>query len=189
MYKENLICKLIFLTLFSISSLGAMESPNNRPREMQRQTDLGAAVRMNNLEAARKIFQEGPLNVNFVHPFGAIHRHTTEDRIRRGQPVLEEYYEDLTPLMWAAYKGNQEMVELLLQAGARVDLKNPQGLTASDIAIAMDHPEIAKLIKEKTTMKYSSLHEQVAHEILEMEGGPEAIEGIKEIIPPIKKNK
>ena len=40
----------------------------------------------------------------------------------------------MTPLMWAAYKGNAEMVKLLLSKGADVNLKNSKGKTALDLS-------------------------------------------------------
>lgn len=168
----NLI-NMVF-SLVSISFIGAMESPQQtRKNEMRRQSALGAATRQSNLPMVRKILQEGPLDVNFSEPIGV-------------NDASGNMYFDLTPLMWAAHHGHQQIVELLLKAGARADLKNPAGLTAYDIAIAVNHPEIAKLIKEKTSLRYPSLREQALHEVSKLEGGPEFIEQMKESLPASK---
>ncbi len=52
-----------------------------------------------------------------------------------------------TPLMLAAEQGRAEMVRYLVSAGAVVDAKNDDGITAHDAARAANHPEIAELLR------------------------------------------
>ena len=40
-----------------------------------------------------------------------------------------------TPLMWAAFRGNLPMLELLLSEGAKKDLEDNEGLNCFDIAV------------------------------------------------------
>ena len=40
-----------------------------------------------------------------------------------------------TPLMWAAFRGNLTVLELLMQKGADKDLEDHEGLNAFDIAV------------------------------------------------------
>ncbi len=165
--------KMIFATmLISFSFIDAMELPQNNINT--RQSALGAAVRKNDLGEVEKILLEGQLDVNFSEPFGS-------------KDAAGNLYYALTPLMWAAFYGNLPIAELLLKAGARVDLKNPYGLTASDIAIARSHPLIAQLIKERTSFKYRSLREQALQELSKIEGGTQFLEEMKEEFPPVEK--
>src|SRR5690554_500841 len=52
----------------------------------------------------------------------------------------------MTPLHAAAKNGNIEMLILLLEKGALVDLKNDAGKTASELAFEKGHQEIAKIL-------------------------------------------
>ena len=52
----------------------------------------------------------------------------------------------MTPLHAAAKNGNIEMLILLLEKGALVDIKNDQGKTASDLAFEKGHREIAQIL-------------------------------------------
>ncbi len=51
-----------------------------------------------------------------------------------------------TVLMIAARKGEYDLVELYVQHGADIDLKNNQGLTALDIAKKLGHDDIVKYL-------------------------------------------
>ncbi len=52
-----------------------------------------------------------------------------------------------TALMLAAEHGRADMVRYLVSAGAEVDAKNDDGITAHDAARAANHPEIAELLR------------------------------------------
>lgn len=53
----------------------------------------------------------------------------------------------MTPLHWAVQNGHTEMVELLLQNGAHVNLKNKFELTPQDIAYQINKLEIVELLQ------------------------------------------
>jgi ankyrin repeat protein len=74
-------------------------------------TMLGRAILNNEVEMARMLLARGA-NVNSVDKLG------------------------MTPLLWASAIdfGDAEMIDLLLEAGARTDARNKDGLTALDIA-------------------------------------------------------
>ena len=60
-----------------------------------------------------------------------------------------------TPLMIAAAWGTSELVELLLEHGADIGLKNNKGLTAKEIAQSMKHPslEVLKLYEQSDLLE------------------------------------
>ena len=53
-----------------------------------------------------------------------------------------------TPLMVATFIGSEELVEELLKRGADAGMKTVQGLTASDLALLGNHPDIIPLFKK-----------------------------------------
>lgn len=53
---------------------------------------------------------------------------------------------DFTPLMGASYKGNVEIVQVLLENNAKVDFKNKSGDTALNIASMRGHTEIVRAL-------------------------------------------
>ena len=52
-----------------------------------------------------------------------------------------------TPLMWAGQAGNEEVAQLLLDAGAKKGVKNRKGETAADVAEEAGHKKLAKLLR------------------------------------------
>ena len=59
------------------------------------------------------------------------------------------YVRGLTALMMASTNGRTEVVKLLLDKGAEVNLKNNYGITALFMASANGHTEIVKLLLDK----------------------------------------
>jgi hypothetical protein len=49
--------------------------------------------------------------------------------------------------MWAAGQGHAEVVRLLLQRGARSDLRDDRGFSAIDIARQQAHAEVVALLQ------------------------------------------
>jgi hypothetical protein len=56
------------------------------------------------------------------------------------------YNNDLTALMWAAGFGKTAAVKVLLDAGARADLRDNRGQTALDMAREGKHDEAATVL-------------------------------------------
>jgi ankyrin repeat protein len=52
-----------------------------------------------------------------------------------------------TPLHYAASWGREEMVKLLLDKGARREIRNTGGKTAADLARGAGHDAIAEMLK------------------------------------------
>ena len=59
------------------------------------------------------------------------------------------YVRGLTALMMASANGRKEVVKLLLDKGADVNVKNIYGITALFMASAHGHTEVAKLLSDK----------------------------------------
>ncbi|MNW07170.1 Ankyrin repeat protein [compost metagenome] len=53
-----------------------------------------------------------------------------------------------TALHLAAQQGNIELIVLLLENGARIELKNVNNKTASDLAASKGYSDIAEILKE-----------------------------------------
>jgi ankyrin repeat protein len=54
-----------------------------------------------------------------------------------------------TPAIVAAFEGHEEVVKMLLEAGADVNAKDTEGNTALSLATARGHQEVVKLLKSK----------------------------------------
>ena len=52
----------------------------------------------------------------------------------------------LTPLMQAIKAGRSEAVKLLVDAGARLDLKDSEGRTAADYAVLYPDPAVTTIL-------------------------------------------
>ncbi|KAL3088564.1 hypothetical protein niasHT_023182 [Heterodera trifolii] len=61
-----------------------------------------------------------------------------------------------TALMYAAQGGNVDICQLLLQHGARLDVKNGQGQDAYELAKNWGHKRVMDLIKAKTYLRQSN---------------------------------
>ena len=55
----------------------------------------------------------------------------------------------MTPLHGAVYSENYDTVELLLNSGANINVKNDFGETELDMAKRIQHEEITNLLKNK----------------------------------------
>ena len=92
-------------------------------------TMLGRTVLNNDLPMARMMIARGA-DVNHVDKLG------------------------MTPLLWASAIdfGDSAMIELLLQAGARTDARNKDGLTPAELASAHGNVELAEVIRRKSQL-------------------------------------
>jgi uncharacterized protein len=59
-----------------------------------------------------------------------------------------------TPLMMAVQSGNEQLVKLLLDKGADIQLRNTNGLTAIDIAVIYEKPWIAEGLSSRWLKLY-----------------------------------
>ena len=59
--------------------------------------------------------------------------------LESGLDVNATYEHDLTLLMWAAGQGHADVARLLLARGARPEMRDDRGLTASEIARMAGH--------------------------------------------------
>ncbi|MGI9548881.1 MAG: ankyrin repeat domain-containing protein [Bdellovibrionales bacterium] len=66
--------------------------------------------------------------------------------IQYGVNLNQKYPYDRTPLMWAAFLGPIEVVELLIESGSDLSTQDNQGHTALDYA---KDPEIRSLIQQQ----------------------------------------
>ena len=55
-----------------------------------------------------------------------------------------------TPLFWAATRGHREVVELLLDNGARINSKDRSRMTALHIAVTGEHKDVVSLLLERS---------------------------------------
>jgi ankyrin repeat protein len=63
-----------------------------------------------------------------------------------------------TPLMMAVQSGNEQLVKLLLDKGADLQLRNAQGLTAIDIADIYDKPWISEGLRSRWLKLYKKAY-------------------------------
>jgi uncharacterized protein len=66
--------------------------------------------------------------------------------LERGVDVNRRFQNDSTALMWAAGYGHVEVLRMLLEAGARPELRDNRGKTASMIAREEGHPGAAEML-------------------------------------------
>jgi ankyrin repeat protein len=71
--------------------------------------------------------------------------------------AIDEQEKGQTPLMMAASRGNEEIVRLLLNRGAQPLLANPEGRTASMIAMIKGHKKTARVLQEAESGKMPDL--------------------------------
>jgi hypothetical protein len=86
-----------------------------------------------------------------------------EKILKLGAPVDQLLYDRSTPLMEAAANGRTHIMEIFLAKGADFSLKNGSGSRAIDLAVSMNHPDVARLLlardgaigKNETGLLYS----------------------------------
>lgn len=100
-------------------------------------------------EAVWVAFQTG----SFDHVFKLVAHGTSVDYQRRAA-------DNTTALMAAAYHGNRQVVEELLNLGADLSLRNRAGLAAADIAAEANHAELAAWMRQLANGTSGVTHEQ-----------------------------
>ena len=105
----------------------------------------------------------------------------------------------MTPLMLAAHRGNAEIVNLLLEKGAKVNEKTDNGITALLLAAYNNHAEVVKLLLGKgsdanirvergnTAFEMAALkgHQEVANLLRARTKGAAALQ-IKTVVGPLE---
>ncbi len=130
-----------------------LESPRLKP-EQRNATDespLMMAALNGYLDIARRLIA---LDADVNKPgWTALHYAATNGHLQIMDLLLEHHaFIDAqapngnTPLMMAAYFGTPEAVKLLIQAGADLNLRNQNGMTALDLAQRANHTNSAELI-------------------------------------------
>lgn len=109
-------------------------------KDVSGQTPLDNAAAEANLEIMRMLLSKGADPNTITAP-------TTTPDVKNGPIALGS----LTPLLLAVPCGGPETVKLLLDAGAKVNVKDVRGMTPLMLAVASDHadPEVIRLLLEK----------------------------------------
>jgi ankyrin repeat protein len=121
-----------------------------------RETPMLGAFKFGDMEVARALLDLGA-PVDFADGNGITMLGRTvlnndlpmaQMMIARGADVNHVDKLGMTPLLWAAAIdfGDEQMIRLLLQSGARRDAKNKDGLTPAQLARAHNNPELAAAI-------------------------------------------
>ena len=82
------------------------------------------------------------------------HLEVAQFLIANGATVDSMSLGNTTPLMMAVQSGNEQLVKLLLDKGADLQVRNTQGLTAIDIADIYDKPWISKGLRSRWLKLY-----------------------------------
>ncbi len=104
---------------------------------------------------ARDRFGHTPLNYAIKRRRNDVVRYLVQ---RHGADVDAKSMYSYTPLIIAAWHGNVEAVEILLERGADVFAKDSTNMTCLHWAANQEHPEIVKLLLKDST-NHQLLHE------------------------------
>jgi ankyrin repeat protein len=152
MYKMKIYAILSFVSLFSISIVAGGLDQHEQLREAIREKDIAKVKQL--IDAGAKI------NIPFDNGWTALHQAMTVGDtdvikdiikllIRKGAHVnAQTERSGQTSLMMATQIGDKDIVQILLNAGADVTLKDKNGLSAMDHAKLQDKREIGRMLVE-----------------------------------------
>lgn len=113
---------------------------------------LGEAAANGDIKQVRKLL-DGGANINYMRPNDGTGWYCGEDFCEDSDEKVEQYFQydrdNGTALMRAAYNGHLEVVKLLLDKGAKVNIQNEAGSTSLMKAAYNGHFEIVKLLIDK----------------------------------------
>ena len=138
-------------------------------------TPLMVMAENGNIEAAEVLLSLGSLQINKTNSYGKTaltfavenrHKDFALFLIKNKanvNPLQRELYR--TPLMWAVYNQDKEMVQLLVDSGANPHASNKHGETAFTIAIMKRAPELVAILLKtinKSLFNYLEVHLMLA---------------------------
>ena len=90
--------------------------------------------------------------------------------LRNGEPIeIEpEGFAYASPIFLAAYFGQTEVVQLLLDHGARIDIKEMNGNTPYEIAMQAGYPQTGELLGISAGVKTEEISDQALHSAITM---------------------
>jgi ankyrin repeat protein len=106
---------------------------------------LGIAAETGSIEMVKLLLELGfdpTLLCPLVCAVRKQHKRIIVVLLEAGANVNELYFEKLTPLMYAAALGNLEIVKLLVEAGAAIEMKDDDNQTALDKATSNQHDDV-----------------------------------------------
>lgn len=146
----------------AVRRLHAAGEPVDRPFRLSRANGpvmpMGVAVRNGDLAVVKALLDLGtPVDGSPNDPFSPLESAVHNDRLdlvrlflQRGADVNRVGRAGYTPLMFAASIdfGQTAMLDLLLSAGARLDMRSPAGKTALDLASEYGHQTMAARLQQ-----------------------------------------
>lgn len=124
----------------------------NHQTSLQRKTPLHLAVEQRNEDIVRLLLEHGRADPNRIArklkhewtPLDLACRHGAVAMVRLllengADPNIQPRFTGQTSLHYAAYKGNEVALQLLLNKGARQTIRNKQGKTPIDLACERKH--------------------------------------------------
>jgi quercetin dioxygenase-like cupin family protein len=141
------------------------------------------------LERGAKVEHEIRNENLFTALTGAVaegHREIARSLLDRGANANHRYAEGAMPLLTAAYNGDAEMVKLLLAHGARPDLSNDAGLTASDVAAERGHGDLVTMLRTRASGVPVDREDptRVSPESYDVAEENERVRVLTEVLPP-----
>ena len=138
---------------------------NKRAKTNSGMTMLNQAAAGGHLELVRNLHDNGDLecpNSNGRRPLHIASRYGHAEVVKlllENEAAVNSQDTEFgyTPLHWAAAGGHQQIIDLLCKHGANITILSNKGLTAQQLAIESEHPEIKIPIPRKIPKQVSAL--------------------------------
>jgi ankyrin repeat protein len=125
------------------------------------ETPLMIASIEGNLPLVKSLIQQHKAQINHIgwtplhYACAKGHLEIAQYLIANGAIVDALSPSNTTPLMMAVQSGNEQLVKLLLDKGADIQVRNTNGLTAIDIAVIYEKPWIAEGLSSRWLKLYN----------------------------------